>query len=103
MTEQIPAIGRAVHYHNDPKDPEVEHLMMWARSSEKPQELVTHAATILGDGIGEGRVYLEIKRGVYGSGGLMFVQEPPFLSGHEIGVPYSETPKHGHWSWPPRV
>lgn len=99
---QKPTVGRIVHY---------THAALVGDNGEGFPEidLVTHAALIMS--VGEGyNAFLHIhpartRRKVFGSVDEYehnFV-EPPLTRTHfDVGTPYSETPKPGHWSWPPR-
>lgn len=100
---QKPAVGRIVHY---------THAALVGDNGEGFPEidLVTHAAMILS--VGEGyNAYLHIhpamtRLKVLGSVDKYTVNcvEPPLTRNHfDTGTPFSETPKPGHWSWPPRA
>lgn len=75
-----PTVGRIVHYRHDNVTlagivTEVPELLS-EQPNSGPEDYVkaTHLA-------------------VFAASGLIFVQQ----------ARYSETPKNGHWSWPPRV
>ncbi len=75
MSEQKPSIGRIVHYQ-----------AFGTPGGEHPSVPRAAIITEVGDG---------------GSVGL-FVANPTGLFLNR-DVPFSEEPKPGHWSWPPRV
>lgn len=74
-----PTVGRIVHYH-PPQDPDC--AVPWAALVTAVNPRGLHEP----DGSISAAVYLP--------------------SGTATGyphIPYSETPKPGHWSWPPRI
>lgn len=76
--EQKPSVGRIVHYHSY-GTPGGEY---------KPQPRAAIISEVLEHGED-----LKVSVVVLNPTGLFFNQN----------VPYSETPKPGHWNWPPRV
>lgn len=99
---QKPSVGRIVHY---------THAALVGDNGEGFPEidLVTHAAMILS--VGEGyNAFLHIHPAMTRLKELGSVAEyshnmvePPLPRDHYVkGTPFSQTPKPGHWSWPPR-
>lgn len=78
---QPPTVGRAVHYYAEGNSPEEEHSGPFAGT----------VTAVLPD-----------------TGAMQHVHLVVFFPGNNHGhaktsVPYSEQPKKGCWSWPPRV
>lgn len=81
MMLQTPSIGRVVHYHSY-GTPNGEY-------QPRPRAAMITDVAVDGAGVVNERVSLA----VFNPTGLFF----------DVAVPYSDEPKPGHWTWPPRV
>lgn len=89
LPQHAPTPGRIVHY---------------TAEGYFPGERVTHAAIVLGDSHLPGRVYLDIRRGVYPTPDAPAnVVDALRLPENEDGIPYSDYPRVGYWHWPTRT
>ncbi len=94
MTEhtQQPSVGRSVHYQSY-GTPGGEYLPKPRAAVITQVHLDDDGRTCPSDAVGAPPEVPCVGLAVLNPTGLFF----------DVHVPYSETPKPGHWNWPPRV